>query len=199
MTKSVSGQKKPTCWQILPPPIWAAYTAYVTSYQHKVTYLLRTTPSIEGQLKKIDVIVRHKYISRLDITGHLIEPTQCICRSSFDVTHALSCKKGGFITLRQNEVWDITSELFNEVCVDVRKAFFDIRVFGRFVHGHSKMAVEKCFRANENENKSSHPNQVLQMVFFNWHSLDAQLNSHGKAWSCKKKKHKKIKAYRKSP
>ena len=34
--------------------------------------------------------------------------------------------------------------------------------------------------------------------FFNWDSLHARLNSHYKAWSYKKKKHKKIKAYRKS-
>ena len=35
-------------------------------------------------------------------------------------------------------------------------------------------------------------------AFFNWDSLHARLNSHYKAWSYKKKKHKKIKAYRKS-
>ena len=80
MTKSVSGQKKPTCWQILPPPIWAAYTAYVTSYQHKLTYLLRTTPSIEGQLKKIDVIVRHKLIPAT-IGGHIINVAERIMLS----------------------------------------------------------------------------------------------------------------------
>ena len=34
--------------------------------------------------------------------------------------------------------------------------------------------------------------------FFNWDSLHARLNSHYKAWSYKKKKHKKIKVYRKS-
>ena len=33
---------------------------------------------------------------------------------------------------------------------------------------------------------------------FNWHSLHARLNSHYEAWSYKKKKHKKITAYRKS-
>ena len=33
---------------------------------------------------------------------------------------------------------------------------------------------------------------------FNWDSLHARLSSHCKASSCKKKKHKKIKAYRKS-
>ena len=36
------------------------------------------------------------------------------------------------------------------------------------------------------------------MLFFKWDSLHTRLNSHYKAWSYKKKKHKKIKAYRKS-
>ena len=35
------------------------------------------------------------------------------------------------------------------------------------------------------------------ILFFNWDSLHARLNSHYKAWSYKKKKHKKIKAFRK--
>ena len=37
-------------------------------------------------------------------------------------------------------------------------------------------------------------------VFFskNWDSLHARLNSHHEAWSYKKKKNKKIKAYKKS-
>ena len=36
------------------------------------------------------------------------------------------------------------------------------------------------------------------IIFFNWDSLHAQLSSQYKAWSYKKKKHKKIKAYNKS-
>ena len=35
-------------------------------------------------------------------------------------------------------------------------------------------------------------------AFVNWDSLHARLGSHYKAWSYKKKKHKKIKTYRKS-
>ena len=119
-------------------------------------------------------------------------PSQCICGTSFDVTHALSCKKCGFITLRHNEVPNITSELLDEVCVDVRKepilqdvhvkqtkvktpvsalnfwttgqrAFFGVRVFNLFAQRHSNMAVEKCFRANENEKKVSYGNRALQI------------------------------------
>ena len=33
---------------------------------------------------------------------------------------------------------------------------------------------------------------------FKWDSLHARLNSYYEAWSCRKKKHKKVKAYRKS-
>ena len=39
---------------------------------------------------------------------------------------------------------------------------------------------------------------VVVFFFYNWDSFHAKLNSHYKAWSYKKKKHKKIKAYRKS-
>ena len=46
----------------------AAYTAYVTSYQHKLTYLQQT---IEDQLKKIDEFVQHKLIPAI-IGGHII-------------------------------------------------------------------------------------------------------------------------------
>ena len=35
-------------------------------------------------------------------------------------------------------------------------------------------------------------------LFFNWISIHARLNSHYEAWRYKKKKHKKVKAYRKS-
>ena len=41
-------------------------------------------------------------------------------------------------------------------------------------------------------------NNLLVFCFFYWDSLHARLNSHYEAWSCKKKKHIKIKAYRKS-
>ena len=48
-------------------------------------------------------------------------PTECVCGAKFNVSHALSCKKGGFITMRHNEVRDITGRLMEEVCRDVRK------------------------------------------------------------------------------
>ena len=41
-------------------------------------------------------------------------------------------------------------------------------------------------------------NTEIYIFFFNWDSLHARLNSYFKTWSYKKKKHKEIKAYRKS-
>ena len=47
-------------------------------------------------------------------------PEFCECGEKFDLQHALSCKKGGFVSLRQNVFRDITSSLLSEVCKDVR-------------------------------------------------------------------------------
>ncbi|XP_066914998.1 uncharacterized protein [Clytia hemisphaerica] len=47
-------------------------------------------------------------------------PSKCACGANFDVAHALSCKKGGFVTLRHNELRDITAEMLEEVCKDVK-------------------------------------------------------------------------------
>ena len=46
-------------------------------------------------------------------------PSKCACGAVFDVTHALSCKKGGFVTQRHNELRDMTADLLAEVCPDV--------------------------------------------------------------------------------
>ena len=59
-----------------------------------------------------------------------------------------------------------------EACLDIsalnfwmtgQRSFFDVRVFNLFAQRHSKMAVQKCFRANENEKKRSYGNRVLQI------------------------------------
>ena len=47
-------------------------------------------------------------------------PSRCVCGAAFNINHALSCPKGGFISLRHNEVRDFTAELISEVCKDVR-------------------------------------------------------------------------------
>ena len=47
-------------------------------------------------------------------------PTNCECGTKFDIQHALSCKKGGFISLRHNHLRNITEILLKEVRKDVR-------------------------------------------------------------------------------
>ena len=46
-------------------------------------------------------------------------PTSCACGHSFTIEHALSCPKGGFPSLRHNEVRDLTAFLLSEVCNNV--------------------------------------------------------------------------------
>ncbi len=46
-------------------------------------------------------------------------PADCPCGSKFTIEHSLSCPKGGFPTIRHNEVRDITANLLSEVCTDV--------------------------------------------------------------------------------
>ena len=47
-------------------------------------------------------------------------PNTCGCGKKFDIEHALNCAKGGYISLRHNEIRDITAELMTEVCKDVQ-------------------------------------------------------------------------------
>ena len=46
-------------------------------------------------------------------------PSKCVCGSAFNVDHAMVCSKGGFPTLRHNEIRDITADLLTQVCHDV--------------------------------------------------------------------------------
>ena len=46
-------------------------------------------------------------------------PSNCACGASFSVEHALSCTKGGFPSIRHNEIRDLTATLLTEVCNDV--------------------------------------------------------------------------------
>ena len=42
------------------------------------------------------------------------------CGSKFSIEHALSCPKGGFPSIRHNEVRDLTATLLTDVCHDVK-------------------------------------------------------------------------------
>ena len=46
-------------------------------------------------------------------------PSTCGCGAKFSVEHALSCPKGGFPSIRHNEIRDLTANLLTQVCSDV--------------------------------------------------------------------------------
>ena len=46
-------------------------------------------------------------------------PSTCPCGQKFDVTHALNCKKGGFITIRHNNIRNFEAGLLTQVVNDV--------------------------------------------------------------------------------
>ena len=46
-------------------------------------------------------------------------PSKCACGSSFTIEHALSCAKGGYPSIRHNEIRDLTANLLSEVCNNV--------------------------------------------------------------------------------
>ena len=46
-------------------------------------------------------------------------PSKYPCGQTFNMTHALNCKTGGFITIRHNRVRDFEAQLLTEICNDV--------------------------------------------------------------------------------
>ncbi|XP_064389143.1 uncharacterized protein LOC135337174 [Halichondria panicea] len=46
-------------------------------------------------------------------------PIHCDCGANFSIEHVLSCPRGGFPSIRHNEIRDITADLLTEICHDV--------------------------------------------------------------------------------
>jgi len=46
-------------------------------------------------------------------------PSFCVCGSRFDVTHAMNCKRGGFINARHDSIRDFETSLLSKACTDV--------------------------------------------------------------------------------
>ena len=48
-----------------------------------------------------------------------LTPSRCRCGVPFDIDHVVSCRHGGFQSLRHNKTRDLMAGLFAEVCSDV--------------------------------------------------------------------------------
>ena len=46
-------------------------------------------------------------------------PSKCPCGEAFNTSHALNCKRGGFVIMRHNNVRDFEANLLRKVCNDV--------------------------------------------------------------------------------
>ena len=46
-------------------------------------------------------------------------PSTCCCSAKIDVQHAMSCKRGGFVTIRRNDLRNLFANLLSNVCNDV--------------------------------------------------------------------------------
>ena len=97
-------------------------------------------------------------------------PTTCACGSTSTIQHSMSCKKGGFINIRHNNVRDLTAKLLSEVCHDVQvepillpligepmehrtaietnEARLDIRARGFWIRGHQAFLDVRVFDPN---------------------------------------------------
>ena len=118
------------------------------------------------------------------------QPEVCVCKSTFSVDHALSCKVGGLITLRHNELVNITSDLLSSVCKDVSKepliqpyendesevradvsargfwqrlqrAFVDVRVFYPFARSYQNQSLAASMKAMESIKKRKYNARVM--------------------------------------
>ena len=117
-------------------------------------------------------------------------PNNCVCGKSFSVDHSMSCKVGGLIILRHNELVDVTTDLLSTVCKDVikeptlqstpdssndlradisvrgfweklQRAFLDVRVFYPFAPSYFNQSLGTSMKAMEKSKKRKYNQRVL--------------------------------------
>ena len=55
--------------------------------------------------------------------------------SKFDIQHSMSCKKGGFESIRHNDFYNLTARILSEVCKDRAKIITSL--CGEKLHGRT--------------------------------------------------------------
>ena len=65
----------------------------------------------KGEFRDACALRYNKHLSGL--------PSVCVCGQTFNVTHAMNCKRGGFISARHDNIRDFEAKLLSQVCKDV--------------------------------------------------------------------------------
>ena len=58
------------------------------------------------------------WLTSLPITW--LVPNYCGCGSANDIDHCLTCRRGGYVVMRHNQIRDTIADVMKEVCHDVR-------------------------------------------------------------------------------
>ena len=117
-------------------------------------------------------------------------PLECACSSKFSIDHSMSCKVGGFIHLRHNDLLNITDDLLSKVCTDVdtepplqsstagteelradivargfwqpmQRAFMDVRVFYPFAPSYRNQSLAATMKSMEGRKKRKYMERIL--------------------------------------
>ncbi len=68
----------------------------------------------KGEFRDACALRYNKHLSGL--------PSVCVCGQPFNVTHAMNCKRGGFISARHDNIRDFEAKLLAQVCKDVENS-----------------------------------------------------------------------------
>ena len=71
-------------------------------------------------------------------------PTVCPCGIKFDIQHSMSCKKGGFVSIRHNDLRDLTARIISEVCKDTEIEPKLLPLCGEELHGRTTNPSNKA-------------------------------------------------------
>ena len=71
-------------------------------------------------------------------------PTFCPCGSKFDIQHSMSCKEGGFVSIRHNDLRDLTAKIVSERCKDIKIEPKLLPPSGEELHGRTTNRSNKA-------------------------------------------------------
>ena len=68
----------------------------------------------------------------------------CPCGSKFDIQHSTSCKKRSFVSIRRNDLRDLTPRIVSEVCKDTEIEPKLLPLSGEELHGRTTNPSDKA-------------------------------------------------------